>query len=85
MTTTDIKNNIRNRVADFTSGSLTERAIRLFTELGYNTDRQSPFSSPTYMEFKENFVEDDARFNEEKALVKEWNYVDLLFQLSDGG
>src|SRR4030042_6118666 len=83
MTTTEIKNNIRNSVADFSSGSLTDKSIRLFTELGYNTERQNPFSQKTFRFFKESFLDGNTRFNEAKALVSEWKYIYLFFQLSD--
>jgi hypothetical protein len=66
----------------FTNGDLSTNALSLFSTLGYNTDRQNPFSEKTYRFFKESFLHGDTRFNQEKAMVSEWNYVDLLFQLS---
>jgi len=83
MINTDIKNNIRNALMGFGTGSLTEKAIKLFTELGYNTERQNPFDKKTFRFFKESFLDGNPRFNEAKALATEWKYVDLLFQLSD--
>ncbi|MFA4909973.1 MAG: Eco57I restriction-modification methylase domain-containing protein [Desulfobacteria bacterium] len=73
---------IQSSVMTFTNGDLSTNALSLFSTLGYNTDRQNPFSEKTYRFFKDSFFHGDPRFNEEKALVLEWKYVDLLFQLS---
>ncbi|MCF6150070.1 MAG: hypothetical protein E3K37_15585 [Candidatus Kuenenia sp.] len=37
---------------------------------------------PSYTTFKDAFVNNHSRFDEDRALVREWKYVDLLFQLS---
>jgi adenine-specific DNA-methyltransferase len=83
MANADIKNNIQNALMDFASINLTETAIRLFATLGYNTDRQASLSNPTFEEFRDSYIEGNPRFNEKKAIVEEWNYVDLLFQISE--
>ena len=80
----DIKLNIANAISGFSKGNLFNNAIQLFNTLGYNTERQTRLHTTTFASFKENFIEPGSAFNEEKALVKDWNYVDLLFQLSAG-
>lgn len=79
---TEIKKKIQEAIRQFKSSNLSKNAIALFNCLGYNTDRQSPLSKPTFDAFKDSFISDDRRFNEEKACVKSWRHVDLLFQLS---
>lgn len=78
----EIKRIIQETVQRFNSGNLSKNAISLFNCLGYNTDRQSQLPSPTYQAFKQAFVQNSTHFNEEKALSKNWKYIDLLFQLS---
>jgi adenine-specific DNA-methyltransferase len=79
----DTRERILDSIRQFSSGNLTGQAIALFTTLGYNTDRQAPLSSPTFQAFSDSYINGNPNFKEEKALVKEWRYVDLLFQLSD--
>jgi len=76
----EIKKQIESAVKAFSDGELRDRALNLFNVLGYNTSRQNSFENKTWAEFKEHFVKDS--FSEEKALAKEWSYVDILFQVS---
>jgi len=82
MSEQDIKLAIQSAINAFSSGNLTNKALLLFKTMGYNTDRQNPFPQKTYQFFKDSFLTENGRFNEEKALVKEWISVDLLFQLT---
>jgi hypothetical protein len=82
MTDKEVKLAIQSAIKDFSKETLTDRAIHLFKTLGYNTERQNPFPQKSYNFFKESFLDGDSRFNQEKALVKEWKSVDLLFQLT---
>ena len=82
MANLDVKQNIIASLGAFTSSSLSANALNLFSTLGYNTDRQAPLDKPGYANFKETFFMAQSKFNEDKALVKDWQYVDLLFQLS---
>ena len=82
MTDIKMKQDIENAIKYFANPQLSDNSIKLFQTLGYNTARQNPFSEKTYRFFKESFLDGNAQFNEEKALVAEWKYVDLLFQLS---
>jgi adenine-specific DNA-methyltransferase len=78
----DLRQKIKEAIQQFGNGNLSENALNLFQTLGYNTERRAPLEKPTYATFKDSFIDDQSRFNEDKALVKEWKYVDLLFQLS---
>ena len=81
-TDTEIKFSIEHAIKAFSSGNLTENTLNLFQVLGYNTDRQQPLPDKTFACFKEYYIDTDSRFNEEKALAKEWQQIDLLFQLT---
>jgi hypothetical protein len=82
MSELEIKQNIQSAVKSFQDGNFTEKSLRLFKTLGYNTKRQSPLDKKTYKGFKDAYLDGNPRFNEDKALVSGWKYVDLLFQLS---
>jgi hypothetical protein len=82
MANIDIKVKIKNRIESFRGGNLTDNAISLFKTLGYNTERQEPLQEKTYADFKERYLDRPNNFNEDKAIVADWKYIDLLFQLS---
>ncbi len=84
-TDTEIKISIEHAINAFSYGNLTENSLKLFQELGYNTERQQPLPDKTFACFKEYYIDTDSRFNEEKALAKEWQQIDLLFQLTKEG
>jgi adenine-specific DNA-methyltransferase len=81
MTAEQTKISIKEALQSFSEGNLTEKSIGLFNKLGYVTERTAPLHKPTFEEFKDSYI-DDKRFDEAKAKVGEWKYVDLLFQLS---
>lgn len=79
----DTKQNIQKDIQQFTNGNLSENALNLFQTLGYPTKRQSSLDKPIYDFFKESYIDNNqSKLSEEKALVNEWKYVDLLFQIS---
>ena len=78
----EMKKKIEDCLRSFSQGNLTKNSLNLFNTLGYNTERQASLPKPTYAAFKAAYAESNNRFNEEKALAKDWKYVDLLFQLS---
>jgi len=82
MTAAELKRKIDQSIQAFSQGNLTANALQLFQTLGYNTERQAPLDAPTYNSFKESWIDVQSKFNENKALVTEWKYVNLLFQLS---
>jgi len=81
MTTEEFKTNIQEALQAFAKGNLTKNSLDLFNKLGYVTERRAPLDKPTFEEFQDTYISDQ-RFDEAKARVKEWKYVDLLFQLS---
>lgn len=81
MTTEVFKTNIQEALQAFAKGNLTKNSLELFSKLGYVTERRAPLDKPTFEEFQDTYISDQ-RFDEAKARVKEWKYVDLLFQLS---
>ncbi len=83
MTDKDLKTEIRTSVKAFAEQDISESGLALFSTLGYNTDRQNPFEEKTYAFFKDSFLDGNTRFNEDKAFVREWKSVDLLFQISE--
>lgn len=82
MANLDVKKKIITSLGSFSTGQLSANALNLFQTLGYSTERQAPFDKPNYATFKDSFVVTQSKFREEKALVKDWGHVDLLFQLS---
>ena len=78
----DMKIRIQDSILRFNQGNLSENALTLFQTLGYATDRQSPFTEKTFESFKKSYLNGQSVFREEKALVRDWKYIDLLFQLS---
>ena len=77
-----VRENIEQSIHAFSRGSLTENALKFFQTIGYNTRRQASLDNPCYATFKDSFIDTNSKFNESRALVTEWEYVDLLFQLS---
>jgi hypothetical protein len=78
----DLRQKIKEAIQQFGAGNLSENALNLFQTLVYITERRAPLEKPAYIAFRDSFIDSQSRFNEDKALVKEWKYVDLLFQLS---
>ncbi len=82
MSDLEIKQNIQSVLKSYIDANLTEKSLNLFKTLGYNTKRQAPLDKKTYKGFKDAYLDGNIRFNEDKAVVSEWKYIDLLFQLS---
>jgi len=78
----DTKKIIKSALQSLRDGDLSQKSLKLYQTLSYNTERQGTFNEKTYRCFKESYLDGDTRFSEVKALVSEWKYVDLLFQLS---
>lgn len=82
MTDKELKLAIQQAIIDFSKSPVYQASIGLFKTLGYNTERQNPLPHKSYDDFKDSFLGSDSPFNEEKACVKEWKSIDLLFQLT---
>jgi hypothetical protein len=77
------KKDIAAAIKQFSSSSLRDNCINLFSLLGYNTTRQGMLESNTFQGFEDAFLEDDQGFDKVKALSMEWEKVELLFQLTE--
>lgn len=77
-----LKERIKENLQALNQPDFSSQAVALFTTLGYDTSRQAPFPQKSWQFFKDTFLQPDSRFNENKAMVNEWQSVDLLFQLS---
>ncbi len=73
---------IQNALNLFSKGDLTENALNLFQTLGYESERQLPFDDKSFADFAA-YVTEESKFSEKNALAGEWQYVDLLFQLTE--
>jgi hypothetical protein len=82
MTDKELKLAIQKAITDFSKEPVHQAAISLFNTLGYNTERKNPFPDKSFNFFKESFLGADTLFSEEKACVKDWKSIDLLFQLT---
>ncbi len=78
-----VENNIKEAISSFNKGDLFKNSIALFNALGYNTSRQNRLDGNSFNNFKDNFIDADDNFNEEKAFSKDWNKAELLFQLTN--
>jgi hypothetical protein len=72
---------IQTSLHAFAAGDLADNARSLFAALGYASERQQPLEEKTFAGFSA-YLNDEAKFSEKNALVAEWRYVDLLFQLT---
>ena len=75
------KNDIKNALKHFTDGNLAHNARHLLNTLGYRSNRTMPLDPNTAAEFIDNFDPSNT-MNAERALLDEWESIDLLFQLT---
>ena len=75
------KNDIKNTLKHFTDGNLADNARHLLDILGYRSDRTMSLDPNTAEGFIDNFDPSNT-MNAERALLDEWEFIDLLFQLT---
>ena len=75
------KNDIKNALQQFTDGNLTDNARRLLDTLGYRSERTISLVPNTAEEFVDRF-DPSKTMNAGRALLDEWESVDILFQLT---
>ena len=75
------KNDIKNALKHFTGGNLADNARHLLDILGYRSVRTISLDPNTAGGFIENFDPSNT-MNAERALLDEWESIDLLFQLT---
>lgn len=78
----ELKRSIALSIIGFSQNDLTNNSLNLFDTLGYNTERRSHLQKKSFDYFSTLFITPDSKFNQEKAVAAEWNYIDLLFQLT---
>jgi tRNA1(Val) A37 N6-methylase TrmN6 len=77
------KTAIRTAVQAFARGSPRDNALEFFAALGYDTSRSASLAEKTASYFTSLYVSRGQTFNADKALCGDWNYVDVLFQVTD--
>ena len=78
------KDKIQETLHQFANGNLADNAKHLLNVLGYESKRTMRLEPNTPDGFLSAFnLNDDAKFNSERALTEEWESVDLLFQITD--
>ena len=77
---TELKQSIRQHIQAFADQPLRKAALAFFDTLGYGSDRT--VTTTDKAGFLQQF-DPDNRINCEKALVDQWQSVELLFQLTD--
>lgn len=83
MSNEEIKRKIKDALVGFASGNLTANAIRLFSTLGYASEKRLLQTAYSPEEFLNSFNRTVARpLNPSKALVDSWKQVAFLFQLT---
>jgi len=83
MATIALREHLQSTLHGFQQGSLKENALALLEQLGYRSDKQIDLEPNTVATFKDTFeVPEHVTFNDEKALVEQWQSVDFLFQLA---
>lgn len=78
----ELKSTIRETLNSFATGDLYDQAIGLFETLGYHPERKNRLENPTFQCFMESFPDSDRPFSADKAMAHEWQFVDILFQLT---
>ncbi len=78
------KDEIKSALQRFNDGNLAENARHLLNVLGYHSQRIMDLEPNTAVEFLSALnPAAEAEFKPQRALTKEWESVDLLFQLMD--
>ena len=75
------KNDIKNALKHFTGGNLADNARHLLDLLGYRSNRTMSLDPNTAEGFIDHF-DPSKTMNAERALLDEWESIDLLFQLT---
>ena len=77
-----LKEQIKTALMGFGSGNLASSALNLLNILGYESERTFKLSPNTYKGFSELFRVGPSNFDTEKAKVKDWQTIDIIFQLT---
>ncbi|MFQ5676750.1 MAG: hypothetical protein ACE5G1_12705, partial [bacterium] len=77
----DLKKAILENLRIFQTGDLLDNAKAILNTLGYNSEKTVELSPNTPENFIDTFAQASS-LNAEKALLKRWRSVDLIFQLT---
>lgn len=78
----ELKAQIQSALNQFANGALLQNAKVLLNTLGYKSDRTLQLSPNNYKGFSEQFNVAESNFNPEKAKTKDWQSIDIIFQLT---
>src|SRR3990167_10244125 len=78
----DIRQKIKEAIQQFANGALLQNAKVLLNTLGYEIDRTLQLSPNNYEGFAEQFAVSRSNFNLEKAKTKDWQSIDIVFQIT---
>ena len=81
--TDNIKTNIKQAIQAFAKGDFTKNGLHLFETLQYPVDDFSNEDN-SYAFFSNEYILPEHNFDELKAMVDNWLYVDWLFQFTEG-
>ncbi|HHT9115122.1 MAG: N-6 DNA methylase [Planctomycetes bacterium] len=73
---------IQTALKDFSNGSLLGNTKKLLNVLGYKSDRTFQLLPNNYKGFAGQFRIDQSNFDPEKAKTKDWQSVDIVFQIT---
>lgn len=79
----ELRSAIKKAIQGFASGKPLEQGRRLLNALGYQSKTTAAITPNTWQGFKAQFVDGSRPFIEATARVKEWQTVDLIFQLGE--
>jgi len=79
----NLKTEIQSSLINFSSGALLNNSKSLLSILGYDSDRTIHLSPNNYKGFSEYFQIEQTSFVSEKAKVKEWQSIDIIFHLTE--
>lgn len=75
--------NLDTALTTFAQNDLRTAATNLLATLGYESKRVLRLDEPTAEGFKQKFDIKSDQFNDDKALISQWDEFEFLFQLSD--
>jgi len=81
--TAALKEKIYEALTAFSKGKLAASSANLLNVLAYESDRTVQLSPNTYRGFSELFQSGPSNFDQEKAKAKDWQTIDIIFQLTE--
>jgi adenine-specific DNA-methyltransferase len=79
----ELKQQIEQALKQFATGVTCDCARKLLDVLGYESDKTDDIEPNTFEGFKDYFLTGQNTFNAETAKVKDWQSIDIVFQLTD--